>query len=90
MYRRNLLEVWQERQKRLEIVVPDDHSSQWHVTKTESWILGTFYGQGVRRWSLETGEELLPYQTDLIRPEQMPSPEMIANSLFLSTEKGTI
>jgi len=80
VFRRYVLEVWQEQQKRLDISVPYHFGNQWHITKNESCILGTFGQQVIRRWSLETGQELRAYQNDIIRPESLPSPTVISNS----------
>jgi WD40 repeat protein len=72
VFRRNVLEVWQEQQKRLEIPVPSLVGNQWYITKDETCILVTLGWQRVRVWSLETGQELPGYQTNIARPEIVP------------------
>jgi WD40 repeat protein len=78
VFRRNVLEVWKEQQKRLEIPVPYSFGTLWYVTNDETCILGTFHQQMIRRWSLETGQELPGFQNDIIRPEFVPSETLIS------------
>ena len=50
VFRRNKLEVWQDQQK-LEIPVPYYFDNQWYITEDESFILGSFGQQVIRKWS---------------------------------------
>ncbi len=45
VFRWNVLEVWQEQHKRLDIPVPYSFSTYWYFTKNEASILGRFHQQ---------------------------------------------
>ena len=80
VFRRNVLEVWHEQQKKLEIPVPFLFGTQWYITKDEARILGTFRQQRIRVWSLETGQELSGYQNNVVRPEIVPGEILFSSS----------
>jgi WD40 repeat protein len=80
VFRRNVLEVWQVQQKRLDIQVPHHSGTQWYITKDEAGIWGTFDQQRIRAWSLETGQELPGYQNNVVRPEIVPGATLFSSS----------
>jgi WD40 repeat protein len=84
VFRRDSLEVWQDQQKRLDIPAPHYYRAHWYITRNEKCILGTFRHQRIGVWDLETGQELPGYQSDIIRPEVVPSIYIIASSQIRS------
>jgi WD40 repeat protein len=79
IFRRYGLEVWNER-KLLEIPIPWDFRSQWHITEDEKSVVGSFKHQIIRTWSLETGQEMHGYQSDITRPESLPSAQFFTEN----------
>lgn len=72
VFRSNLLEVWHNQQKIIEIPVPHYFQNQWQISEDEASIGGSFNGQIIRQWSLHTGQEIHVYQSDILRPEFVP------------------
>jgi WD40 repeat protein len=80
VFRRTTLEVWHNQKKRLSIAVPYHFQNKWHITADESCILGTFNHQIIRKWSFETGQEIVIYQSEIARPESLPSSTLAADN----------
>lgn len=80
VFRSHSVEVWQDQQKRLSIAVPYHFRTTWHITADESYILGTFQHQTIRKWSLETGQEIVAYQNEIARPESLPSSTVVTDN----------
>lgn len=73
IFRDTTLEVWQEREKQLSIPAPGYPEHKWHLAQDEAYILKACWHQTIRRWSLETGQELPGYQNEITRPDSLPS-----------------
>jgi WD40 repeat protein len=80
VFRSSSVEVWQDQKKRLSIAVPYHFENTWRITAHESCILGTFRHQIIRKWSLDTGQEIAAYQAEIARPESLPSPTVVTDN----------
>jgi WD40 repeat protein len=80
VFRTGSVEVWHDQKKRLSIAVPYHFGTTWHITAHGSCLVGTFQHQIIRKWSLDTGQEIVAYQADIARPESLPSSTVVTDN----------
>lgn len=72
VFRRSMLEIWQDGNK-VSIPFPFEYNIKWLITEDENHIIGSYTGQILIKWNLQSGDEAEVVQADILRPELLPS-----------------